>query len=173
MSARDRLDSIECTTCGSRVAYAGRGRPPRYCSASCRRTGWSLDRAAARLESGEDPRPPVVRETVTREQVRPPASIGEWGQALPELTRHLRQTRGQNTGTAADYHRLAGELLNALSTLHTTHSRTVDWDQLAAQHAQLMDRMAVTTPALQPEPGPAGMSRQQRRAAQRAERKRS
>jgi endogenous inhibitor of DNA gyrase (YacG/DUF329 family) len=166
----ERLDSIECATCGGRVAYAGKGRPPRYCSASCRRTGWALDRATARLDHG-DPRPQVMRQTVTREQMRPPSSVGEWGQTLPQLTRHLRDTRGQNTGTVADYHRLAAELLTALSALRDTHGATVRWDQLTVHHADLLAQMAGSTPAPEPVAEPAGVSRQQRRAAERARRK--
>jgi hypothetical protein len=113
----------------------------------------------------------VVRETVTREQLRPPASVGEWGQVLPQLTRHLRDTRGQHTGTVADYQRLAAELLSALAALQDTHGQTVRWDYLAAQHADLLGRMGRPAPAAQPVSEPAGMSRQQRRAAERAERK--
>jgi hypothetical protein len=64
----ERLEAIECATCGARVAYAGTGRRPRYCSASCRRRGWDLRRAEQALQAG-DPRPQVVRETVTRERV--------------------------------------------------------------------------------------------------------
>lgn len=175
MDTGDRLDSIECAACGTSVTYAGRGRPPRYCSASCRRTGWSLDQATARLEAGQDPRPQVVTETVTRDQVRSPASVGEWNAALPQLGQYLHQTRGENTAPASDYHQLAAQLWDALATLQKSHGQAVDWDQLANRHADLIDRMTVSTPAepaaAQPASEPAGMSRQQRRAADRAARK--
>lgn len=175
MNTRDtggRLDSIDCATCGTSVAYAGRGRPPRYCSASCRRTGWSLEQASTRLESGQDPRPQVVTETVTRDQVRSPASVAEWNAALPQLGQYLRQTRGENTAPASDYHQLAGQLWDALATLQTSHDTSVDWDRLANRHPDLIDRLTSSpSPASQPGPDPAGMSRQQRRAADRARRK--
>lgn len=149
------------------MAYAGRGRPPRYCSASCRRTGWSLDQAAARLESGGDPRPQVVTETVTRD-VCSPASVGEWNAALPQLGQYLHQTRGENTAAAGDYHRLADQLLDALATLQTSHGTSVDWDRLATRHAGLIDRLTGSaSPATQAGSDPTGISRQQRRGTER------
>jgi hypothetical protein len=38
----ERLVERTCAWCGEPVAYSGRGRPPRYCTAAHRRRGWEL-----------------------------------------------------------------------------------------------------------------------------------
>lgn len=198
----ERLEQIECAACGTPVPYAGTGRPPRYCGASCRRTGWALQQAQQRLDRDDDPRPEVVHETVTQERVRtvnrpelPPSTLDGWRHLLPNLTHQLRAT--PQTNSSADYRhrkRLATDLMAALAALHDTTPGGLDWHQLARTNPAITRALTDTTttptrPATTPPPAPserttpppptadtpadatAGLSRQQRRAAERQRRK--
>lgn len=86
------LVSVECRGCGVPVSYAGTGRPPRYCSASCRHRAWALRNAEQSLSAGADPRPEVVREVVER-RVEPSAPLPdrarEWERLLQALSAQL------------------------------------------------------------------------------------
>ena len=73
------LVSRTCEWCGREMAYAGRGRPPRYCSQAHRQRAYELrtalarrdaDRAAGRARGAEEPVREVVRETVVRTVTR-------------------------------------------------------------------------------------------------------
>ncbi|MEV2236339.1 hypothetical protein AB0H69_48485 [Streptomyces phaeochromogenes] len=85
---RERLVERTCAWCGEPVAYGGRDRPPRYCSAAHRRRGWELRTAQERAErpvddGGRDRAP--VREVVQRTVV-----LQEAAQAPPAPRPALR-----------------------------------------------------------------------------------
>jgi hypothetical protein len=143
----ERLETIECATCGARVAYAGTGRPPRYCSASCRRRGWDLHRAEQTLQAG-DPRPTVVRETVARERVevrrvpgRPPEGGQAWADHLPTLTRQLHDPDSPTTTETGEHQRLARALLDALDALDAAHPGGLAWPALGTAHPGIAGRL--------------------------------
>jgi hypothetical protein len=75
-TTRERLVERTCAWCGKPVAYSGRGRPPRYCTAAHRRRGWELrtaqDRAERPVDDGGRDRAPV-REVVQRTVLQEPA----------------------------------------------------------------------------------------------------
>lgn len=179
----ERLESTECAACGEPVSYAGTGRRPRYCSASCRRTGWALHQAATRLGAGDDPRPSVVRETVTSERVRTvkvagraPTGAGAWARQIPQLTRQLHDAESTTARETGKHHGVAAALLSALTALYESNPDGLDWDGLAANHPDIARVLAGGhSPAREhrsaPSASAAGLSRQQRRARDRARRK--
>ncbi|MFD8001768.1 hypothetical protein [Streptomyces mirabilis] len=68
-TVRERLMERTCEWCGAPIAYAGRGRPPRYCRPAHRRHAWEMRTARERAarpvsEGGQDQQP--VREVVER-----------------------------------------------------------------------------------------------------------
>ena len=115
LSTYEQLVERTCAWCGEPVAYGGRGRPPRYCSAVHRRRAWEVrtaeGRAARPVGEGGQSREPVrevvqrtVRTVVLQEsdQVRPapqpaqrlsgqpytlPEDAVEWIEALAVLRR--------------------------------------------------------------------------------------
>src|SRR5699024_379388 len=140
----ERLESTECAACGEPVSYAGTGRRPRYCSASCRRTGWALNRAAAQLDAGQDPRPSVVRETVACERVRTvkvagraPTDASAWARQIPQLTRQLHDADSTTARETEQHRGVAAALLSALTALYEANPDGVDWDVLAANHPDI------------------------------------
>lgn len=50
VEVRDRLQGRTCAWCTTYVPYSGRGRPPRYCSKSCRNRAWEVRTAERRLQ---------------------------------------------------------------------------------------------------------------------------
>jgi hypothetical protein len=46
-SPRRPGQTLACGWCGSPILLAARGRPPKWCSSSCRHRAWELTRAAA------------------------------------------------------------------------------------------------------------------------------
>lgn len=159
----ERLEQRECAACGTPMTYAGTGRRPRFCSASCRRAGWAFEHAAARLADGDDPRPEIVRETVTQERVRvvnrpdtAPNTADEWTRQLPALTHQLGDPRSAVAhADRAQRHRLAARLLAALSALHEADPNACDWQQLAAIHPSIAHALADTPTAAPRPPQPA------------------
>lgn len=142
---RERLVSVECARCGDEIEYAGTGRRPKFCSASCRTRAYSLRQAAADL-GRPDPMPARVREVVEREVVRErgaqlPRTAEEWLPLLEILTQQMR-TRPLSLARSREE---LGELTEAAREL------------LAALTGQ---------------PPAPPMTRQQRRAQEREQRKR-
>ncbi|MEU8868767.1 hypothetical protein [Streptomyces umbrinus] len=88
LATGERLVERTCAWCGEPVAYSGRGRPPRYCSAAHRRRGWELrtaqERAERAVDDGGRNRAPV-REVVQRTIV-----LQEAAQASPAPRPALR-----------------------------------------------------------------------------------
>lgn len=155
---RERLLSIECGTCGTRIVYSGTGRRPRYCSATCRTRAWELRRAAAQLKHA-DPTPKVVREVIER-TIEPapgrattvsgtPRTVRDWLPLLDQLTQQVR-TRPESVVRGPD-----------------------DWQELAGAVRELHDSFAWTSHERNPPAAERpGLSRQQRRALERERRKR-
>jgi hypothetical protein len=158
---REQLVSIECAHCGEKVTYSGTGRRPRYCSASCRSRAWELRQAAARLER-ENPMPAVVREVVERtvDRDRPvpaaPRRAAEWVRLLQQLEHQVRDNPLVLVRSGEEFQELAA----AVRGLYNAFTwRTPEPDP------------AVLPPPHQPDEA-TGLSRQQRRARERAQRKR-
>ena len=138
----ERVVSRECAACGTPVAYSGRGRPGRYCSAACRQRGWALRTAAGQLAAGEDPRPRVVREVVERTTERlvvraaAPAAVPErardWEAVLGELAGQLGDPARPLACNHWDHPRLYAALGRALTALGQAHPGGLD--QLAHRH---------------------------------------
>jgi hypothetical protein len=153
---RDRVVSRECAFCGTPVVYGGRGRPSRYCSASCRHRAWAIRQAERQLAAGADPRPRVVREVIERTTERVVvrrAPVTSWAvpvsapatpaPAVPERARdwvplldELRGQLGDPTHTMSqaywDHERLYQALLHAVTMLGQAHPGGLD--RLTARH---------------------------------------
>jgi hypothetical protein len=126
---RERLVSRTCGWCGAPVVYRGTGRPPRYCSKSCRNRASEVRTAERRLErdivAGRIPGDGTpVREVVERvvrvpEQHRPPpapVSATAWTRLLTELARQLEA--GEQVAVEHSNHkRLLRSLREALAAL--------------------------------------------------------
>ncbi|MEV4382196.1 hypothetical protein [Streptosporangium sp. NPDC049644] len=112
MRVDERLEGRSCGWCGVFVAYSGRGRPPSYCSKSCRNRAWEVRSAEARLQRDiaagtvrTGPVREVIRQTVVqtrfvpapRESAGPgegsavPATAQQWLAQLAELAAQLRE----------------------------------------------------------------------------------
>ncbi|MGX1916037.1 hypothetical protein ACWIID_45750 [Streptomyces phaeochromogenes] len=134
-----------CAWCGEPVAYSGRGRPPRYCSAAHRRRGWELrtaqDRAERPVDDGGRNRAPV-REVVQRTVV-----LQEAAQA-PLAPRPAQRLSGQPYTLPED----AVEWVEALAALRreVTHPRIYPFRE---QVARACERAALALRAGVPEPG--------------------
>ena len=91
--------SVTCAWCGSTVRVPGRGRVPKWCSASCRHRAWEQRRAAASGLSAIEvvDRPVEVVRTVTRvkrvviepPKVMTPGTAEEWARLLEQLAGRL------------------------------------------------------------------------------------
>ena len=150
---RERLVSRECAGCGRELEYGGRGRPPRFCSQTCRQRGWALRTAAQQLAGGADPRPEVVREVIERTTERTvvrqapltayaaslaaarpatPTRAREWVTTLEELTAQLADPAHALALLHYDHPRLYAALLRAVTALGKAHPGGID--QLAGRH---------------------------------------
>jgi hypothetical protein len=102
-SARNRLprrpgQTVSCGWCGQAVAVQGRGRPPKWCSQTCRHRAWEQARAAASGRSAveivtqtvEVERPVVVSERVT---VGTKPTGAAWPAVVAELARQIDSGR--------------------------------------------------------------------------------
>lgn len=110
-----RLDSRTCAWCRNPVPYSGRGRPPTYCSKSCRNRAWEVRSAEARLRRDiaadvlrTEPVREVIRETrfiaAPPEDTEPlaPATARAWLAELEELARQVREGElAASTGTTS------------------------------------------------------------------------
>ncbi|MEV3986906.1 hypothetical protein [Nonomuraea sp. NPDC049758] len=121
---RDRLQGRTCAWCATYISYSGRGRPPRYCSKSCRNRAWEVRTAERRLQrdiATAAVRAEPVREVHTQTTVRtrtrveirverrPPATAQDWVKHLAALTDQLRAG-----GSLAPQHWHHNKLYNAL-----------------------------------------------------------
>ncbi|RJQ74199.1 hypothetical protein D5S17_23300 [Pseudonocardiaceae bacterium YIM PH 21723] len=155
---RERRISIECARCGTPIVYKGTGRPGQFCSQTCRTRAWEMRQAAAMLDQA-DPMPTVVREVVERvvERDRPmpavPVTVADWLPLLDRLRDQIRHDPRSLVRGRDDWQELAGAVLE----LHESFT----WKQPAA------------TPSSGGETAAAGqgLSRQQRRALERQQRK--
>ena len=112
--AHERLIERDCEHCGRRFELAKTGRPPRYCSRSCRQRAWELRRATAALAQ-PDPRPEVIRETV-RVPIAP-NTPREWCALLDRLISELDDPGSDVATRHYDHRRLYDRfvaLFNAL-----------------------------------------------------------
>ena len=144
-AVRERLVERTCAWCGEPVAYSGRGRPPRYCSAVHRRRGRELRTAQERAErpvddGGRDRAP--VREVVQRTVV-----LQEAAQA-PPAPRPAQRLSGQPYTLPED----AVEWVEALAALRrsVTHPQIYPFRE---QVARACERAALALRAGAPEPG--------------------
>ncbi|MEU4675110.1 hypothetical protein AB0F91_46025 [Amycolatopsis sp. NPDC023774] len=182
-----RLISVECGNCGREVLYAGTGRPPKFCSRSCRQRGYELRRAAQALQGGHDPRPATVREVREREVVRVERVVErhetvrpvvEYRPHMPsrgyaratylyQLERQAREDVQSLVNDPGELDALATALMAAVRALsdafppHDSALPPVDEPVDERQRHQPPDSA-----------GPAPLTRQQRRARDRAQRKR-
>ncbi|MFE3454970.1 hypothetical protein ACFXJ8_39210 [Nonomuraea sp. NPDC059194] len=91
-----RLDSRSCAWCRYPVPYSGRGRPPSYCSKSCRNRAWEVRSAEARLQrdiAAGVLRTEPVREVIRETRVEPltPTTARQWLDHLEELAGQVRE----------------------------------------------------------------------------------
>jgi hypothetical protein len=149
-TTRERLVERTCAWCGEPVAYSGRGRPPRYCTAAHRRRAWELrtaqDRAERPVSDGSRNRAPV------REVVQHTVVLQEPALARP-APRPAQRLSGQPYTLPED----AVEWVEALAALRrdVTHPRIYPLrDQVAraCERAALALRAGAPEPR-QPEPG--------------------
>ncbi|WP_440072257.1 hypothetical protein [Streptosporangium sp. OZ121] len=107
MRVEERLEGRSCGWCSVFVAYSGRGRPPSYCSKSCRNRAWEVRTAEARLQrdivagtARSEPVREVIRQTVVQTRPAPPpaeqsapavSTAAGWMTLLQELTEQLRE----------------------------------------------------------------------------------
>ncbi|WAU78426.1 hypothetical protein O1Q96_00865 (plasmid) [Streptomyces sp. Qhu-G9] len=140
----ERLVERTCAWCGEPVAYSGRGRPPRYCTAAHRRRGWELrtaqDRAERPVDDGGRNQAPV-REVVQRTIV-----LQEAAQA-PPAPRPAQRLSGQPYTLPED----AVEWVEALAALrrNVTHPQIYPFRE---QVARACERAALALRASAPEP---------------------
>ena len=90
---------VTCGWCGATVPVPGRGRVPKWCSASCRHRAWEQRRAAASGLSAIEvvDRPVEVVRTVTKikrvvvdgPQIATPRTVEEWARLIEELAARL------------------------------------------------------------------------------------
>ena len=111
---RERVLERDCEHCARRFEVAKTGRPPRYCSHSCRQRAWELRRAAAALDQA-DPRPEVVREMV-RVPMQP-STPREWCSLLDHLVAELHDPGSDVATRHYDHRRLYGRLVAVLNAL--------------------------------------------------------
>lgn len=178
--SRERLVSIECAHCGTEIAYRGTGRRPRYCSPTCRTRAWEQRRAAEHL-GRDQPGPTVVREVVERttEVDRPvptpvaPTRGADWAALLDTLRTRLREQPHSVLRHPDDVDELAGALREAYAAL-TGHDLAASPATPTAgqQHLATAIERTVEDALGTPTPEPQRLSRQQRRALERQQRKR-
>lgn len=144
----ERLVSTQCRHCGGDIDYAGTGRRPRYCSASCRTRAWAVRRAATELDR-EHPGPEVVREVVATERVqtvrtpgKAPTDTHGWILQLTALTRQLSGSERASFGDDHNYDQLAFRLAQALLLLDRLHPRGLNWARLPVQRGDANQRAA-------------------------------
>ena len=177
----ERTISLDCARCGDPITLAPTGRRPRYCSDTCRKRASEERRAAARLGYPQ-PVTRVVREVVERviTPVAPPPRTAAPPSTVPRSTPRAAQRSGQEW--AAELRDLA----NRMRTRPLSLVRSPDeFEELAAAVAELHAAFQPGPPsptATAPTPIPArvappstgtGLSRQQRRAMERQQRKRT
>lgn len=166
--AREHLISTQCRACGAPIFPAGTGRRPRYCSSACRQRAWALRQAAEQLDR-PDPQPTVVREVVERtvevQRAAPapprPRTVEDWVPLLEQLEQQVRENPRSLVRGPEDFQNLAAavrQLHNAFSW-HTPESSTS------------APSPSSSTASAQGH-NPSGLSRQQRRALERQQRKR-
>ncbi|RVX39148.1 hypothetical protein EDD27_1495 [Nonomuraea polychroma] len=145
VEVRDRLQGRTCAWCATYIPYSGRGRPPSYCSRSCRNRAWEVRTAERRLQRDiaaaamrAEPVREVRTETITRTRTRvqtrlerrPPSTAKDWVEHLAALTGQLRKD-----GTLAprhwDHRKLYHALMEALVVLGDAHPGGLD--ELAAR----------------------------------------
>jgi hypothetical protein len=163
--------SVTCAACGTELAYSGSGRPRRTCSDVCRTQAWALRRAARDLGLAL---PPPVTTVVERTVVRViERTIVRAPDAAPVAASPALRT-------TSDWVDLLEQLERTRRTNPVALARSRDeFHDLRRAVAALADAFAVgaTTPPITAVPPPlpgagTGLSRQQRRALEREQRKR-
>ncbi len=125
----DRLIGRECASCGTWIAYRGRGRRPRYCRASCRQRAWSVRRAAEQLGTLDGAGPQVVTEVRERLVERPkpvtvlrdPSNPREWVTVLDALAAQLHDPMSSVAAQHWQHGRLEAALTAAWQALDAAH----------------------------------------------------
>uniref|UniRef100_UPI003F49644F hypothetical protein n=1 Tax=Actinokineospora sp. CA-119265 TaxID=3239890 RepID=UPI003F49644F len=113
---RERVVRRECANCGTTIFPNRTGRPPVYCSDSCRSSAWALRRAERRLRDGRDSRPAVIREVVER----PPRHTTTTAPTLPATAPPTPRTAAQWT---VMLHALTAQLADETSPMAREHWR--------------------------------------------------
>lgn len=168
---RERLISTQCRACGEPIAPAGTGRRPRYCSSACRQRAWALRQAAEQLDR-PDPQPRVVREVVERtievERAAPapagPRVVDDWVPLLEQLEQQVRENPRSLVRGPDDFQ----ELALAVRALYNAFS----WRTPESSTSAPSQPSPSTSTASAQGHNPSGLSRQQRRALERQQRKR-
>ncbi len=122
--------SVECGWCGTHVVVLPRGRPPKWCSPTCRQRAWEQTRAAASGRSAvevvtqvlEVERPVVVTEQV---QVATTPTGARWPAALNELAQQIEAGRV--------YDRDLGDLAESLDLVLSALGRRPAWRRLMSR----------------------------------------
>jgi hypothetical protein len=181
---QDRLVSSECANCGRTVPYQGTGRRPKFCSDTCRKTTWAL-RENARRAGDTPPAPTVVREVIARETVRTvrvagraPNDVLHWARHLETLTKQLADPERLigSRGLPWQFDRLRYTLTSALAALDRAQAELRPPPSTPSEPYALAPEPPPTTPipaADDPSATSVGLSRQQRRAREREQRKRA
>lgn len=125
----DRLIGRECESCGTWIAYRGRGRRPRYCRSACRQRAWSVRRAAEQLGTLDGAGPQVVTEVRERVVERPkpvtvlrdPSTPREWVTVLDALAEQLRTPTSATAAQHWQHRRVEAALTAAWQALDAAH----------------------------------------------------
>ncbi|WP_431914464.1 hypothetical protein [Nonomuraea jabiensis] len=141
VEVRDRLQGRTCAWCATYIPYSGRGRPPNYCSNSCRNRAWEVRTAERRLQRDiaaaavrAEPVREVRTETITRTRTRvqtrlerqPPSTAHDWVEHLAALTDQLRKDGGTLAPRPWDHSKLYKALMEALVMLGQAHPGGLD-----------------------------------------------
>jgi hypothetical protein len=173
----ERTISLDCAQCGGPIMLARTGRRPRFCSDTCRKRASEERRAAARLGYPE-PVTRVVREVIER-VISPEAPPPTRPWRAPS-TPPARSTPRTGIDWATELRVLADQLrTNPLSLVRTRDefeefASAVDELHAATQPPAPPAGSAAPAPTpagIAPTPTGAGLSRQQRRALERQQRK--
>lgn len=173
----ERTISLDCAQCGDPIMLARTGRRPRFCSDTCRKRASEERRAAARLGYPE-PVTRVVREVVERviSPETPPAPRPWRAPSTPPA----RSTPRTGIEWAAELRVLADRVrTNPLSLVRTRDEFEALATAVNELHAATQSPAPPTAPVapasapteITPTPTGARLSRQQRRALERQQRK--
>ncbi|MEV8480362.1 hypothetical protein [Streptomyces sp. NPDC051173] len=127
----ERTNPKTCGACGRAIVQYGRGRPRRYCDATCRTRAWAIRRAAEQLGK-ELPAPVVeVREQTLTRTVAPrgprvPTDPRGWNAMLDELAQQLRRPASITSARHWDHRSIYEHLVRAMAALGEAHPGGLD-----------------------------------------------